>query len=152
MEFKRITGDRRLYWQLLLLGDEQPELVSRYLSKGELYALYDPGLVAVAVVCDQGSGICELKNLAVDPAFQKQGYGHRFLEFLTDLYAASFHTMLVGTGGTPRIFRFYERCGFSYSHKIPHFFFDNYDHPIVEDGILLEDMFYLKKDLTQKSS
>lgn len=42
---------------------------------------------------------------------------------------------------------FTEIGGFKYSHRIKNFFTDNYDHPIVEEGILLEDMVYLKRRL-----
>jgi hypothetical protein len=42
---------------------------------------------------------------------------------------------------------FYGRCGFTYSHRLKDFFVKNYRHPIVEDGILLQDMVYLKKKL-----
>ena len=55
--------------------------------------------------------------------------------------------MLVGTGNTPAILSYYESCGFKKSHIIKHFFTDNYDHPIFEDGIQLIDMVYLKKIL-----
>ena len=41
----------------------------------------------------------------------------------------------------------HRNCGFKYSHRIKNFFTDNYDHPIVEEGILLEDMVYLKRRL-----
>lgn len=35
-------------------------------------------------------------------------------------------------------------CGFIRSHNVPHFFTDNYDHPIYEDGVQLVDMIYLR--------
>jgi hypothetical protein len=35
-------------------------------------------------------------------------------------------------------------CGFACSHSVPHFFTDNYDHPIYEDGVQLVDMIYLR--------
>ena len=38
----------------------------------------------------------------------------------------------------------YKQCGFTYSHRIPNFFTDNYDHLMYEDGKLLKDMVYLK--------
>ena len=42
--------------------------------------------------------------------------------------------MLVGTGDSPLTIPFYESCGFAYSHRVPDFFIDNYDHPIFEGG------------------
>ena len=43
---------------------------------------------------------------------------------------------------------FYKDCGFKYSHIVPDFFTANYDHPIVENGITLKDMVYLRKELS----
>ena len=40
-----------------------------------------------------------------------------------------------------------KKCGFVRSHIIPHFFTDNYDHPIYEDGVQLVDMVYLQRRL-----
>lgn len=44
---------------------------------------------------------------------------------------------------------FYENCGFTYSHRIPDFFTDNYDHPIYEAGKQLKDMVYLKHNMDE---
>ena len=54
--------------------------------------------------------------------------------------------MCVGTGESPLTLPFYEKLGFKYSHRIKNFFIDNYNHPIYENGILLKDMVYLKKE------
>jgi catechol 2,3-dioxygenase-like lactoylglutathione lyase family enzyme len=40
--------------------------------------------------------------------------------------------MLVGTGDAPRMLRFYERCGFTVSHRVENFFLDHYDHPVLD--------------------
>jgi len=53
--------------------------------------------------------------------------------------------MLVGTGETPSILRFYKNCGFEYSHRVKDFFTDNYDHSIIEEGVRLTDMVYFSK-------
>ena len=53
----------------------------------------------------------------------------------------------VGTGETPGTLQFYRACGFVFSHRVPDFFTRNYDHPIVEEGVLLRDMIYLQKQL-----
>lgn len=53
-----------------------------------------------------------------------------------------------GTGDTPSTLSFYEHCGFRISHRLKNFFTDNYDHPIYEDGKLLTDMVYLRKDFS----
>ena len=37
-----------------------------------------------------------------------------------------------------------------YSHRIPNFFTDHYDHPICEGGVLLRDMVYLQKPVSPR--
>ena len=51
------------------------------------------------------------------------------------------------TGESPLTLPFYEKCGFTVSHRIPDFFTKNYDHPIWEAGVLLKDMVYLRRKL-----
>lgn len=50
-------------------------------------------------------------------------------------------------GDSPLTVPFYEACGFVRHHRIENFFIDNYDHPIVEAGVLLKDMVYLRRSL-----
>lgn len=144
-----VDSDKRRYMPLLLVGDEQESMVCRYLDRGELYAMFDDdgGLVAVAVVTDEGGGVCELKNIAVEPRCHRRGYGRRMVEYLCRRYAARFHTMLVGTGETPATTAFYTSCGFTYSHTVADFFTMHYDHPVIDDGILLRDMLYYRRSL-----
>lgn len=145
---RHIKENKKDFLPLLLLGDEQESMIDRYLERGELYVLYrGERAIAVTVVTDEGDGLCELKNLAVDEAFQRQGHGSRLLQSLCELCADQFHSMQLGTGESPLTLPFYEKNGFVYSHRIPNFFTDNYDHPIVEEGVLLRDMIYLRKKL-----
>ena len=51
----------------------------------------------------------------------------------------------MGTAG-PGV-AFYARFGFTHSHTVTGFFTDNYPEPLYEDGVLLTDMLYLKKEL-----
>jgi len=49
-------------------------------------------------------------------------------------------------GGLPRILRFYERCGFTVSHRVENFFLDHYDHPIFDCSGQPVDMMYLRRE------
>ena len=73
----------------------------------------------------------------------------RVIQYLFGHYAGRCRTMLVGTGDSPLAIPFYENCGFTYSHRIPDFFTDNYDHPIYEAGKQLKDMVYLKRNMDE---
>lgn len=147
MTITQITDNKKQYLDLLLLADEQESMIDRYLERGELFVLEDEGVKAVCVVTDEGDGVCELKNIAVAPGFQRRGYGRRLIDWLCDRYSVKYREMLVGTGDVPGASGFYKSCGFEYSHRIADFFTDNYDHPMIEEGVLLKDMVYLKRGL-----
>lgn len=142
-----ITTNKKQYLDLLLLADEQESMIDRYLDRGDMFALEDHGVKAVCVVTDEGNGVCELKNIAVTPDSQRQGYGKTLINYLIGHYSGKYTQMIVGTGDVPSSLGFYQSCGFEYSHRIENFFIDNYDHLMVEDGILLKDMVYLKHSL-----
>lgn len=149
--FTQVHENKKQYIDLLLLGDEQESMIDRYLERGDMYVLADAagGIVkAVAVVTEEGPGVCELKNIAVAADARRRGLGRRMLGYLLSRYSGRCARMLVGTGDVPSTVGFYRACGFVPSHRIRDFFTDNYDHPIVEDGILLRDMLYLSLDLT----
>lgn len=147
MIYLKITENKKRYLDLLLLGDEQEDMIDRYLERGDMFVLLGKEPLVVAVVTDEGDGVCELKNIAVAPACQGRGLGKRLIGFLCSHYKATHHTMLVGTGDIPAILSFYNRCGFFESHRVQDFFIENYDHPMFEDGIQLADMVYLKRPL-----
>ncbi len=142
-----IIKNKKQFLDLLLLADEQENMIDKYLSSGDLFALYDDDLKSVCVVVPINSEICELKNIATYEKYQGKGYGRELINFIFDYYKNDYKTMLVGTGETPRILSFYENCGFEKSYRVKNFFIDNYDHPIFEGDIQLVDMIYLKKDL-----
>lgn len=143
-----VLHNKKRYLDLLLLADEQESMIDRYLERGEMFVLSDDGSVkAACVVTREAEDVFEIKNIAVYPRFQRRGYGKKLIEFLFERYADKCRTMLVGTGDSPLSIPFYESCGFAYSHRIPGFFTDNYDHPIYEAGRQLIDMVYLKHNM-----
>ena len=147
MEFLKIENNKKRYIDLLLLGDEDEKMIDKYLERGEMYILDDNGIKAECVVTDEGSKILEIKNIAVSPKFQKQGYGKKLIEFITEKYSENFSVIQAGTGDSPLTIPFYEKCGFKKSHIVKNFFIDNYKNPIYEEGVLLIDMIYLQKNL-----
>jgi len=147
MRIEKINNNKKQYLDLLLLADEQEDMIDRYLTNGDMFALYDDGLKSVCVVVAIDNETCELKNIATYKKYQGKGYGKAMIRFVFDFYKNNYKTMLVGTGDFPPILSFYESCGFEKSHRIKNFFIDNYDHPMFEEGIQLIDMVYLKKEL-----
>lgn len=145
MNIRKITSNKKDYMDLLLLADEQENMIDQYLENGEMFVLDNNGVKAECVVTKETDGFYELKNIAVLPDCQRKGYGKRLIEFLFAHYPDC-KTMFVGTGDCPSALIFYQKCGFTESHKIKNFFIDHYDHPIFEDGKQLVDMVYLKNE------
>lgn len=147
MTFSEIKENKKRFISLLLLADEQENMIDRYLEKGTMYVLDDNGVKCECVVTDEGNGILEIKNIATEPAFQGKGYGKKMIKYIENKYKDRYSVLQVGTGDSPLTVPFYEKCGFVRSHVIKNFFIDNYDHPIIECGIQLVDMVYLRKNI-----
>ena len=147
MKIRKVNENKKQFISLLLLADEQESMVDLYLEKSTMYVLEDNNVKAERVVTDEGNGILEIKNIAVDPKFQGKGYGKALIDFLANNYADEYSVLQVGTGDSPLTIPFYERCGFVRSHNVPNFFTDNYDHPIYEGGVQLIDMVYLQRHI-----
>lgn len=144
---KIIDSDKTKYMELLLIADEQVSMIEKYLYRGEMFALCDGDVRAICIVTQEQSGAYEIKNIVTVPEYQQKGYGRQLISFITDHYKKYGGELYVGTGDSPAILRFYEKCGFERSHIVKDFFTDNYDHPMYEDGQQLVDMVYLKRQL-----
>lgn len=147
MHIEQVKEDKKRYLSLLLLADEQENMIDRYLERGTMYVLEDGGVKAECVVTDEGNGVLELKNIAVDPAFWGRGYGRALIDFIVSTYAGRYSVLQVGTGDSPAALPFYEACGFCRHHLVKNFFVEHYDHPIFEGGVRLVDMVYLQRPL-----
>lgn len=146
MEVRKITTGKQSYLPLLLEADPSEEMIGRYLENGELYVLVINGqAVSEAVVLQRDEGLCELCNLATDPAHRGRGYAGQLVRHLLKLYQPRCRRMEVGTsaGMVP----FYQRFGFQRAYTRRNFFLENYQPPIVEDGRTLTDMEVLSREL-----
>lgn len=146
MEILKINdSDKANYMDLLLIADEQINMIEKYLYRGDMFALWEHDLKAVCVVTQEQPGVYEIKNIVTIPKYQRKGYGQYLISYISDHYKNAGSELYVGTGNSPMILRFYEKCGFQKSHIVKNFFIDNYDHPMYEEGQQLVDMIYLKK-------
>ena len=149
-DISEITEDKRRFMPLLLLGDEQESMIERYIDRGRLFVIRRDGITcAVCIVTDEGNFTLEIKNIAVLPSFQRQGFGRKLIGFIEKRFSGAFLRLIAGTGDSPLTVPFYESCGFKRSRIIKNFFIDNYDHPIYEDGVQLCDMICFEKDLQE---
>ena len=143
-----VTEDKRRFVELLLLGDEQEDMIMRYLDRCRLFVMESCGIpCAVCAVTDEGNGVLEIKNIAVLPGYQHKGLGKQLIYFIEDKFADNYSILSAGTGDSPLTVPFYEKCGFKRCGVIKNFFIDNYDHPIIEAGVQLCDMICFEKEL-----
>jgi len=148
MEIVKIpNSDKKRFMELLLIADEQVSMIEKYLYRGDMFALCDDDLKSICVVTHEQPGVYEIKNIVTVPQHQRKGYGQQLISFIADYYKKTGNELYVGTGDSPAILHFYEKCGFERSHRVKNFFLDNYDHPMYENGQQLVDMVYLKRDL-----
>lgn len=144
MIIRRIDEDREALRDLLLLADPEWAVVEKYLADSEMYALFEGDrAIAEAVVTVRPDGACELKNLAVDPAFQGRGHARALVEFVAREMAGRFDRLYVGTSG-PEL---YEHMGFRRAYIVKNFFLDHYSEPVYDEGELCVDMHYLVRTL-----
>lgn len=144
LRIEKISEDKQRFLPLLLIGDESETMIGRYLGRASLYVAFSGNQpVAVCAVTDEGPGLVEVKNLAVDAARRRRGIGRAMLEHVGLEHAGS--DIILGTGETPSTLRFYRSCGFVETHRLPDFFTTHYATPIIEEGITLRDMIYLRK-------
>lgn len=147
MKITEILNNKKDYLPLLLLGDESEKMIDKYIEHGRMFVLFDDDAKAICVVTNESNNILEIKNIAVKENAQKQGYGKKLIEFITDKFKDRYSIIQAGTGDSPLTVPFYEKCGFTRSHIIKNFFTDNYEHPIIENGVQLVDMVYFQKKI-----
>jgi ribosomal protein S18 acetylase RimI-like enzyme len=141
------TGDINELMPLLLLADPEEQAIQKYIGRCELFAaMEDNAPIGVCAVLPLDAERCELKNLAVDPGFQRKGYGKRLVDHVFSVYKDRYKIMLVGTSdATQDTIRFYKQCGFQYTYTIKNFFVDNYTVPIFDAGVQCIDMIVLER-------
>ncbi|MCB4409290.1 GNAT family N-acetyltransferase [Latilactobacillus sakei] len=152
LDYQMIPPNKRAdYLPYLRLADEEVGMIRRYLNDGQLYSIHLAGqstVIGVMHVTFAKQGQVELKNIALLPAYRGQGYGQQALGDLKQMMAdLGYRTLLVGTGdGSLAAIAFYLRQGFRFDH-IRKGFFEQYQAPIIENGIQLQDMVVLRQPL-----
>lgn len=141
---QEIKEDKENFMDILLIGDEEETMVCKYLDIGNLYALYDSGILkSVCALIFADKTTVEIKNLATWPKFQNQGCASFLLEFIFKKYEG--FDIILGTGENEKTLNFYKKRGFVEFSRIENFFIKNYPRPIIENGVQLKDMIYLRK-------
>ncbi|WP_409043627.1 GNAT family N-acetyltransferase [Latilactobacillus sakei] len=152
LDYQMIAPNKQAdYLPYLRLADEEVGMIRRYLNDDQLYSIHLAGqstVIGVMHVTFVDQTQVELKNIALLPAYRNQGYGQQALNDLKQMMVAQgYRTLLVGTGdGSLAAIGFYLRQGFRFDH-IRKNFFEQYQQPIIENGIRLQDMVVLSQPL-----
>ena len=76
-------------------------MIERYLKDGTMFVLDNDGVKGEIVVCDAGSGVLEIKNLAVFPEYRHCGYGRELIAFVCNEYKNRFSSVSGRNGRQP---------------------------------------------------
>ncbi|RRA99044.1 GNAT family N-acetyltransferase [Larkinella rosea] len=122
---------------LLLLADENPQLIDRYLPLSQVYLFTDE---------DQILGICllqitgqagEIVNIAVEPAHQGQGIGKALLNHMKEIaHQQGLQRLVIKTGNSEiSQMALYQQQGFDLVAVNYNYFLENYPEPIWANRI-----------------
>lgn len=146
MKIMQVKSKKERFMDLLYLGDEDEDMINKYLKKSDMYVCYEENeLIGQITILRLANKIYEIKNISIYEQFQKKGYGSKLIKFIFEHYKNKASVIILGTGECDKIISFYENLGFKYFMRKRNFFIDNYDHEMYEDGTKLIDMLYFKK-------
>lgn len=141
-------------YELLLLGDENPDLLAAYLPRSQVYLLGDsrnPVGVCVLQVRDAES---EIMNVAIAPEHQGKGFGRYLLGHVIDV-ARNFapRKLLIKTGNSAiGQLALYQQLGFELEAVNYDYFLRHYPQPIWENGIRCKHQLVLALALSDAAS
>lgn len=146
-KIRQLGKDEDLPFDLLLLADPTEEAINKYIFNSDIYILsQDDHIIGVYVLQAISNDEIEIKNIAVAASCQGREFGSLMLRDATiRAKEKGFKAIIVGTGDTARILRFYRKEGFELFGVRENFFVDHYPEPIYEEGVQLKDMIVLRK-------
>ena len=145
-----LNENENIPYDLLLLADETIEAINKYIFDAEIYVCErNNKTIATYVLKIINNDSVEIKNIAVDIAFQGRGIGSSLLKNASENAAKrGFKSLFIGTGDNSfKQLALYQKSGFKEFKIIKDFFIDNYPEAIYENGKQLKDMVVLKKDI-----
>jgi len=137
-------------WDLLILADPSEQVIESYINQCIIFQLYEEAFpVAVVALLKLNDTEIEIKNLAVDEAFQGQGLGTDLINFCTKQAKQNGYKKLwIGTGNSSLAQLYlYQKLGFRMGYIKENFFIEHYEEKITENKLQCIDMVMLYKTL-----
>ena len=142
-----VLDNKLNYMDLLLIGDEDINMIMKYIEKSNLYVLKLEEVIGLIALCEYDEDTIEIKNLAIKKEYQNLGYGKILIDFIEKTFRNKYNFIILGTGDSPLTIPFYTKLGFKRYEIIENYFLENYNHEIIENGVLLKDLIILKKKI-----
>lgn len=150
LNIRLIASHEAIPYDLLLSADPSEQALMAYLPHSSIYLAYlHDELIAQYVLYPINTHEVEIKNIAVDDAYQGKGIGKLLLEDATQrAIDAGYKLIYIGTSNASigQLY-LYQQQGFELSGIKMNFFIDNYTEPIFENGIQCKHMIMLTKVL-----
>lgn len=149
-KIRLIQEGSKLPYDLLLLADETIEAIDKYIHDSEIYVYERDGETLGVYVYQifDGESI-EIKNIAVSKKCQGEGIGQRMLlNAIEESKKRGFKYLLIGTSNAAfRQLYIYQKVGFEIFEIKKDFYTKNYSMDLVENGLPLNHMIVLRKQL-----
>lgn len=139
-------------FDLLLLADPSREIIKKYLMKSQVFIAESDGkTIGCYVLAKLTKHLAEIKNIVVDPQYQKRGFGSRLIQHAYGQAAKDGYTTIRICTGNSSIdqLRLYQSHGFQIVAVIENHFTQLYPEPIFENGIPCTDQMVLEKLLNK---
>lgn len=142
-----VASETNTLLPLLLDADEGEQRIrARLVDEAYTsYAALEEERLVGAIVMRWQPDESEIEYIAVSLGMRGRGYGKVIMaEMLTEARQRGVHSVLVGTANTSwENISFYQKCGFRMDHVRKNYF-DYIQPPILEHGILMQDMIVLR--------
>ncbi len=144
---KQYPQELEIPYNLLLDADPSKKLVDKYLTCGILFgAFYEKETAGVCLLIFHNKFSAEIINLAVLEKYQNKSIGKSLIS-MAENQARLFGCKYMEIGTAEPLVKYYEKAGYKYHKTIKNFFVENYETPVIDNGILLKDMVRLIKNL-----
>ena len=107
-----VLDNKLNYIDLLLIGDEDINMIMKYIEKSNLYVLKLEEVIGLIALCEYDEDTIEIKNLAIKKEYQNLGYGKMLIDFIEKTFRNKYNFIILGTGDSPLTIPFYTKLGF----------------------------------------